>query len=195
MFYREITSIYIYEGFLTAAWLNFYNIIFHFSHLLCNQLLLNSCKDKIDTSWFLSQFSITHTHTHKQTGFAPLPQTLRTGGFLLPRLWESSLTSFLIQQTHQTGITFSRCFTDIHLFMYFWRLKVTMSQAEILFDALHEFLAIKTSSWADQLPSRGCWLLLPPRLSLHFSKQCSAVHSQQSIESLSSVPWLCSQKE
>lgn len=178
VFYREIIPIFI---FLEATWLNWYNIIFNFSHLLCNQLILDPCKDKISISWCLFPDSITHTHKHTHANrFHTLTPHLKDRCFPLPRLLQISLISLLSRQTHQTGITFLKCFMNIHVFSYLGRLKGTISHVEIIFDAVDVFCTIKIHSRASQFPSCGCQLLLLPGLCILTSSVLQSIHGRAS---------------
>lgn len=112
--------------------------------------------------------------------FHTLTPNLEDGCFPLPRLLQISLISFLSWQTHQTGITFLKCFMHIHIFSHLGRLKGTTSLVEIIFDTVYVFSTIKIHSWASQFPSCGCQLLLPPGLCILTSSVLQSIHGRAS---------------
>lgn len=186
VFYREIIPIFF---FLEATWLNCYNIIFHFSHLLCNQLHLDLCKDKISISWFLLPVSI--THTCKQVSH-PYP---KSGGWVFPtpKAFASFSNIFPKPSDPPNRDNIPQVFYEYTSIFIFRKTKGDNSQcwnhlwcSACAFPHQNLFMGIPVSfSWIPTCPS---W-------TLHFNKQCSAVHSWQSIESLSSLAWICSQEE
>lgn len=172
VFNREIISTLI---FLEATWLNCYNIIFHLSHLLCNQLLLGLRKDKINLLLSVSSLHYTHiwTYTFRQVLY-PYPES---GGWLFPT--PKVFPTFLYHQTHHTGIISLKCFMNIHAFSYLGRLKGTISHVEISFDAVDVVSTIKIWSCASLFPSHG-YQFLPPRLCILTSSVLQSIHGRAS---------------